>query len=92
MANILLKRAALKGFTLYEIGQILYKEDPDIPSPMEKIIKRTQDYMEYLKAAHLLKIQNATPPGAVNKGYRSFENFENKARLAKKIFDKSPDT
>ena len=39
LTNILLKKAASKGLTLYDIGQILYREDTDCTSKIQKIVE-----------------------------------------------------
>eukprot|EP01016_Furgasonia_blochmanni_P038025 TRINITY_DN4550_c0_g1_i10.p1 TRINITY_DN4550_c0_g1~~TRINITY_DN4550_c0_g1_i10.p1 ORF type:complete len:749 (+),score=202.58 TRINITY_DN4550_c0_g1_i10:68-2248(+) len=48
IANIILKKGANKGLTLYDIGRILYKEDPDDPSKIEKIVQKTEDYIHFV--------------------------------------------
>lgn len=43
IAETTLKKGALAGLTLFEIGALLYRDDPDFPSPIEEIIKKTEE-------------------------------------------------
>lgn len=36
---MLLKKYAKKGFTLYQIGELIYREDEEEPSQMERVIE-----------------------------------------------------
>lgn len=42
MAEILLKKAAKAGLTMYDIAEIIYREDDDVESKFEQVIKKTE--------------------------------------------------
>eukprot|EP00828_Plagiopyla_frontata_P022867 TRINITY_DN2943_c0_g2_i1.p1 TRINITY_DN2943_c0_g2~~TRINITY_DN2943_c0_g2_i1.p1 ORF type:complete len:332 (+),score=64.11 TRINITY_DN2943_c0_g2_i1:1284-2279(+) len=46
IAGIVLKRCAEEGLTLFDIGQIIYKEDPDELSIIQQIIVRVENYCQ----------------------------------------------
>lgn len=41
-----MKKGALAGLTIYDIGMIMYKEDPDLQSPIEELVTKTEDFYE----------------------------------------------
>jgi len=51
MAETILKNGAQKGLTLYEIGTIIYKDDPDQISPIEEILERTEQIYKITKSS-----------------------------------------
>lgn len=54
LTEILLKNAANKGFTLHEIGNLIYKDDEDDEKPIEikKLIEKTKYIYQILKSSN----------------------------------------
>ncbi len=47
----MLKKGATAGLTLFEIGTLLYRDDPDFPSPIEEIIRKTEELCHTIKTS-----------------------------------------
>jgi hypothetical protein len=52
IAEIVLKVGAKKGLTLYEIGTILYKDEPDMKAPIEEVIENAERVYQVKKFAN----------------------------------------
>jgi len=46
---MLLKQACSLGFTLFDIGNILYKEEPELESEVEKMLKNALELYDIVK-------------------------------------------
>lgn len=54
LIEILLKTAAKKGFNLYEIGNMIYKDDEDDekPTDIKRLLEKTEHIYQIIKAGH----------------------------------------
>ena len=48
-AHILLKKAALMGFSLFQIGEMVYRTKEDQPALLQKIVKKTREISKIYK-------------------------------------------
>lgn len=46
IAETVLKKCALAGLTIHEIGTMMYRDDPDLPSALEELIQKTEEFCE----------------------------------------------
>jgi len=51
IAETVLKKGATAGLTLFEIGTLLYRDDPDFSSPIEEIIRKTEELCHTIKTS-----------------------------------------
>ena len=56
IAETVLKKFALSGLTLHEIGAFMYRDDPEIESPIEGIVKETEEFVETMRSSRVKDI------------------------------------
>jgi len=56
IAETVLKKFALAGLTIHEIGTFMYRDDPEIESPIEAIIKETEEFVETMRSSRVKDI------------------------------------
>jgi hypothetical protein len=93
-----LKKGATAGLTLFEIGTLLYRDDPDFSSPIEEIIRKTEELCHTIKTSvprGVLQILNKPNSLLKKKGLlanKSFEEEEKENDGKKIIKNKTPMT
>lgn len=51
IAELVLKKFSNNGLTLHDIGTFMYRDDPEIPSAIEGVIKETEDFVETMRSS-----------------------------------------
>jgi len=96
IAETVLKKGATAGLTLFEIGTLLYRDDPDFSSPIEEIIRKTEELCHTIKTSvprGVLQILNKPNSLLKKKGLlcnKSFEEEEKENDGKKPIKSKAP--
>lgn len=61
----MLKKFSAAGVTLHEIAKFMYRDDPEVPSALEGIIKKTEEFVETMRSELvndiLIRLAQSTP-------------------------------
>jgi len=93
IAETVLKKGATAGLTLYEIGTLLYREDPDFSSPIEEIIRKTEELCHTIKTSvprGVLQILNKPNSLLKKKDLLINKSFEEEEKENKQPMNKEP--
>jgi len=78
IAGTVLKKFSAAGVTLHEIAKFIYRDDPEVPSTLEGLIKKTEEFVETMRSELvndiLVRLAQATPkksklPSPAKKGF-----------------------
>jgi len=58
IAGTVLKKFANNGLTIHDIGTFMYRDDPEIESAIEGLIKETEDFVETMRSSVFNNIVN----------------------------------
>ena len=71
-----MKKFAFAGLTIKDVGEFMYREDPEIMSPLEEIIKKTEEFNSAIQSTGIPTKKLNGNQSQSSKKYNQAKSFE----------------